>query len=174
MEDPKNCTNYYLCMAMELPTDSPLPCPSGNVFDPSKSECVAGSSCTPSCHPPPCDMTCSYDGDLISHPFNCSVYYECSNGSVAGEPFTCPSELPYFDGENCTSDAATCCDDLCTPYCYPGDIEIPDPVDCTSFYICLAEGLAEQQYHNKCPYNELFDVVSGRCRQMIECLILCH
>lgn len=171
-EDPKNCHNYYICMTGGIPTHDPLPCGDNNHFDPSEGDCVGGGDCTDSCVLPPCHVTCTASVDIISDPFNCSVYRVCAGGNYIAE-YHCPNDTPFFDGEYCQIDPDQCCSELCTPYCYPDVIQAPDPNDCRSFYICEAEGKPEQDHHFTCDDNEVFDFIVGRCVTGTSCRNLC-
>ncbi|XP_053632543.2 peritrophin-44-like [Cherax quadricarinatus] len=174
VEDPANCTRYYVCLDDDLPTENPLSCPSGTSFDNSSLSCTGSVPCDPSCTPAVCHLTCnnSITVDSISDPMDCSIYYVCSNGDVFG-PMECPASTPYFDGETCVNDKSACCGDLCVPYCQPGEIQVPDPIDCTKYYVCPETGAVKPEYHFTCPAGSNFEVALGTCVADAPCIILC-
>nr|XP_053632546.1 uncharacterized protein LOC128688647 [Cherax quadricarinatus] len=167
--DPKNCTNYYFCKD-EIPSDHALPCDAGMIFD--NGDCAPGPACTPICEVTVCPITCNGSYSMISDPFDCSKYYICTAGQVNG-PLTCPDDKPYFNGENCVKDKEVCCAVSCTPYCGPGIVEAPDPVDCTKYYMCLEVGIPNEDYHFPCSSGEVFDFQTGRCSSDASCITLC-
>ena len=172
VEDPKDCRNYYICMSSG-PTDHTLSCGAVNHFDPELGECASGTACFPSCVLPPCHLTCTDNIDLISDPFDCSMYYVCLAGGVVGESYRCPNDKPYFDGKFCVGNEDTCCSELCTPYCYSYVVQAPDPKNCTKYYICEHEGQPDESHHFSCGKHEVFDVSVGRCVKGAQCKTLC-
>ncbi|XP_045105059.1 uncharacterized protein LOC123500404 [Portunus trituberculatus] len=173
VEDPKNCTKYYICMPGHIPTQSSLPCDPGNIFDPDLGICSPGNTCTASCVPPDCHLTCTEQVDLISDPYDCSVYWVCLAGQVVGDSKRCEADAPYFNGKFCVNDKSQCCTELCRPYCYEGVYQAPDPTNCTAFYICEEEGVPSEDVHFSCKDNEIFDITLGRCTPDAQCRPLC-
>ncbi|KAK8376896.1 hypothetical protein O3P69_010081 [Scylla paramamosain] len=173
VEDPKDCKRYYICMSGEVPSDVSVPCDPGNIFDPHLEVCSPGDTCMASCVPPNCHLTCTEQVDLISDPFDCSVYWMCLAGQVVGDSKRCESDAPYFNGKFCVQDKSQCCSELCTPYCYKDVYQIPDPTNCTAFYICEKEGVPSEAYHFSCKNNEIFDITLGRCTPDAQCRPLC-
>ncbi|XP_063599181.1 protein psiA-like [Penaeus indicus] len=171
--DPKNCTQYYLCLNGEVPTDHPLWCDPGEIFDTTLNECQPGSGCTDQCPAtvPNCHFTCDGLYDLVSDPSSCSQYFVCLPHGL--EPFGCPAGAPYFNGESCVDDKGACCSDPCTPFCEAATTQVPDPTDCTKYYICLEPGLASEEYHFTCDAGQNFNLVTGRCDSGASCVILC-
>ncbi|XP_047484360.1 mucin-2-like [Penaeus chinensis] len=172
--DPRNCTQYYLCLNGEVPTDHPLWCEPGEIFDTTLNECQVGTDCTDQCPAtvPNCHFTCNGTYDLVSDPSSCSQYFVCLPHGLEG-PFGCPAGAPYFNGENCVDDKDTCCSDPCTPFCEAAVTQVPDPTDCTKYYICLEPGLASEEYHFTCDAGQNFNYVTGRCDSGASCVILC-
>ncbi|MPC97560.1 hypothetical protein E2C01_092881 [Portunus trituberculatus] len=159
-------------MPGEIPSDASLSCGDNNHFDPAIGECAGGGQCTPSCELPPCHITCTTSVDIISDPFNCTVYKVCAGGNYVGS-YQCPPDASYFDGKYCQNDPDQCCSELCTPYCYPDVIQAPDPHDCHSYYICETVGAPADDHHFKCGDNQIFDFVLGRCITGDNCRNLC-
>ncbi|XP_069178926.1 peritrophin-1-like [Procambarus clarkii] len=172
--DPKNCTNYYICIDDGIYSDHAVPCPSGNYFDPSSSACAPGSAddCEAPCKPSDCHITCNGSFSLISDPLECGKYYVCIAGSP-GLPVTCSPDAPYFNGVNCVDDKEVCCIVSCDPYCQPGIVETPDPTDCTKYYMCNEEGAVDPNLHFSCGSGEHFDYQIGRCASGATCNPLC-
>ncbi|XP_069178924.1 peritrophin-48-like [Procambarus clarkii] len=172
--DPKNCTNYYICFDDDINSDHPIPCPSGNYFDPSSSACVPGSAddCEAVCNPSDCLFTCNGSFSLISDPFDCGTFYIC----IAGQPtetLHCTIDAPYFDGVNCVNNREECCTVSCVPYCQPGIALTPDPTDCTKYYMCVEEGAVDPNLQFTCGSGEHFDYQIGRCVLGASCTNLC-
>lgn len=173
VEDPLNCTQFYLCVYDGQPSDDTVACGPGDIFDAAIGECVPGSSCQPSCVPTKCDSKCTGIEDFIQDPLNCNAYYLCIIGQNIEGPYYCPPDRPYFDGNHCISDDSRCCDNLCLPYCHPGDVQIIDPKDCSQYYLCTEEGPASENTHFPCPSGETFQISSGKCQPDVACVILC-
>ncbi|XP_069178529.1 uncharacterized protein [Procambarus clarkii] len=172
VEDPLNCTNYYICVGDGEPSDVPIPCDSDTSFNAVVGNCSGPADCHPTCTPSPCHLTCTGNMDMISDPKDCSIYYICSPGNIIG-PYDCPADRPYFNGETCVKDNTVCCGDLCNAYCQAGIAEIADPYDCHKFYMCPEAGPAEEKYHFTCPSGGTFDVAVGQCVVGAPCNILC-
>lgn len=172
VEDPRNCNQYYICLADESTTDHALVCENGH-FDTGLSECVPGEACTPTCPPIICQVACTGPGDIIANPIECGQYYLCDAALNAIGPYECPIETPFFNGKNCVADDTQCCQIQCTPYCNPGDIQIIDPLDCTKYYICVDEGNPLETNHFSCPDGENFDIASSKCKEGATCITLC-
>ncbi|KAK7086507.1 hypothetical protein SK128_015258 [Halocaridina rubra] len=163
VEDPRNCTRYYICMAGELPSDVPLPCPSGEEFMSGVCQAPApgATPCSPSCSPTGCHLTCTSIGDHIADPFNCQAFYTCDVGGPGIVQF-CPESIPHFDHsqQKCANDESVCCSPSCEPYCDTNVIQIADPTDCTKFYICDSAPIYPPF---SCPPGEIFDIGIGHC-----------
>ncbi|XP_069179291.1 uncharacterized protein [Procambarus clarkii] len=171
--DPLDCTRYYLCLGDDnLPSDSSIACPTGESFDPTTFACKFQLSCLPSCDLQFCHLQCNTAVMNIFDPNNCSIFYQCVGGLPIG-PFVCPVHLPYFDGQSCGTDKSTCCSDPCLAYCFEEDMEIPDPHDCTRYYICTGTGPATEKEHQTCSSGSNFDVSTGRCVAGAPCNIPC-
>lgn len=183
VSDPLNCNNYYICLSDGVASDASVPCPAGEEFDTASGTLAAPcktpgtTPCTATCTlppPPDCHLTCdpSLVAEYIRDPLRCDTYYLCSYGAVVTQ-LTCKASTPYFDGKVCVADPGVCCANPCTPYCYSGVVQAPDPLDCTAYYICLAQGPADANYHYKCDANKHFDIPAGRCVEGAECDSLC-
>ncbi|XP_071544982.1 uncharacterized protein [Panulirus ornatus] len=174
VEDPMNCTKFYISIGHDLCTDVSVPCEPGNIFDPGTKGCVAGTTCTPSCQPIACHLTCNGTLDTIADVKNCSLYYFCPvSGGMPIGPISCPADRPVFDGQNCITDKSKCCEDFCVPFCHPGLIQVPDPKDCTKFYVCVEEGPVDENLHFSCDSGQHFDVTEGHCVSGGTCEALC-
>nr|XP_045600705.1 uncharacterized protein LOC123759616 [Procambarus clarkii] len=170
--DPLNCTNFYICLADNMPTNHAVPCPAGEIFNPETLLCEAGLNCVPVCQPPNCHITCNGSFSLISDPFNCGVYHICIAGQVTATVH-CEADNPFFNGENCVNDKDVCCTVSCVPYCQPGIVQAPDPTDCTKYYICVEEGPVDSSLHFPCDSGQYFDYQTGRCLSGTSCTNLC-
>ncbi|XP_071513111.1 uncharacterized protein [Panulirus ornatus] len=173
--DPTDCHQYYICMWGGRPTDHVLRCPRDHKFDPTHNDCVPDDGCTPSCTTTTtstCHYECGGDNDLLTNPFDCSAYYLCETDQKHG-PFFCPSDRPYFNGRYCVESDGACCRETCVPYCMEGNIQIPDPLDCQSFYICLEKGLASTELHFECKAGMVMDEGKGRCVTRDHCDPVC-
>ncbi|KAK7083053.1 hypothetical protein SK128_005618 [Halocaridina rubra] len=176
--DPVNCTNYYFCLADHNPSDLPLPCPPGTSFptDGTGTDCTGTVPCDPICGGGggvACHITCNGTGDYISDPFDCGTYYECDAAGPIVPGRVCPPDRPHFDGESCVNNADICCYPGCSPVCEAAATQIPDPTDCTKFYICTEAGTPDESLHFPCPPGQNFDIGSGHCTAAAECKILC-
>ncbi|KAB7496468.1 hypothetical protein Anas_06631 [Armadillidium nasatum] len=165
VRDPEDCHSYYICLTDSqgniYPSDNPVRCNEGYYF--SGSSCYTGS-CVNQCINL-CQAECtSYNYEKVADFKDCSSFYLCSPGRIRTH-HRCPSTTPYFDGSDCSKDkydCCTCCDE-CTSYCDDTYIEVADPYDCRSYYLCLTTGfpLAENRY--TCNEGEYFDASLGRC-----------
>ncbi|XP_069179220.1 uncharacterized protein [Procambarus clarkii] len=175
--DPVNCTRFYVCAADGTPSDSPASCPAGTYFDGTAStpDCTGELPCDPTCELPKCLTTCAADLDKIFDQTSCSRYYICMGGSLLG-PIECPVDQPYFDGvgSTCSTDEAVCCGDPCIAYCYEPGSQVPDPYDCTKYYLCTKVGLVNEQYVVNCPSGSNYDANLGHCVVGGPCNIMCN
>lgn len=163
--DPTNCQNYYLCLADCQPSDVPFSCDAGFMFDNSTSECIEEDSVDLDCGvcPPDCRFACdpSVELSFFADYKLCNKYYLCNGEQVT--PLTCPTETPYFDGDQCQDDQSLCCD-WCSPYCFDAFVEIADPTNCNNFYVCKQAGYypgPDDLF--SCPTGEKFDGALGHC-----------
>lgn len=172
--DPTDCHRYYTCNVDGRPSDHSVPCGTGERFDQLTEECVPDDGCIPSCDAAAaaCHYTCDAAGDLLTDPFDCNTYYYCHNDDKLG-PFICPEERPFFNGRFCVEDAASCCRDSCVAYCFSNSIQIPDPLDCGMYYMCLEEGFPWEEYHFQCGPGKVMDAREGKCRPGDQCQPLC-
>ncbi|ROT65560.1 peritrophin-44-like protein [Penaeus vannamei] len=169
--DPKDCTQYYYCLVGEMPTDSPVPCEEGHVFDTATGSCVSGTDCTDLCSSKECNYVCNDNLEVVSDPLNCGQYYFCLPSGEEG-PIYCPDDRPFFNGETCVN-TYECCSDPCAPYCVAPGSQIPDPKNCSMFYVCLEEGPPSEDLHFSCPDGANFDVTVGFCFEGAQCQFLC-
>lgn len=154
--DPRNCHQYYTCLADGTASDFVTTCPDGDKFD----------SVTLTCSPDlgnvtcmTCDPRCTFECPgheimFIASRWNCSEYILCGMGEQ--DPIECPIEVPYFDGVECQGDPTSCCD-LCQVFCRSAFTEIADPTDCRFFYYCSEDLYFPGEVDRyMCPEGELF------------------
>ncbi|RXG61428.1 hypothetical protein Avbf_16330 [Armadillidium vulgare] len=128
-----------------------------------------------------------YQGNKVPNPEDCFSYYLCledkqGNYFPSDNPIKCPDgsyydayyngcyygstceRTPYFDGSECSKESYVCCDccDECTPYCDDTYLEIADPYDCRSYYLCLTKGFPTDDNRYTCKEGEYFDASLGR------------
>ncbi|XP_071544989.1 uncharacterized protein [Panulirus ornatus] len=172
VSDPTDCAKFYVCLADGLPSDESYSCLSG-YFNPVTQDCSGTSPICPNlCTPKQCQMTCKTPPQYIADPKDCRKFYVCTGVSVLG-PFDCPPENPLYGGTHCGNDSTKCCSDLCYPYCFEANVNIPDPLNCTMYYGCRATGAVEEGWHFPCPGGENFDIPSGECTSGASCTVLC-
>ncbi|XP_042220393.1 uncharacterized protein LOC121865135 isoform X1 [Homarus americanus] len=169
VEDPNDCHRYYICLQEGHPSDHSIPCPAEHRFTSTYGDCVPDDGCTPSCTTPvstttsrACHYTCNSEGDLLTDPFDCNSYYLCHADGQSG-PYICPEDRPYFNGQFCVENIESCCRDPCVVFCYPNNIQIPDPLDCRRFYICVEEGSPYEDHHYDCKPGMVMDPGVGVC-----------
>lgn len=172
--DPKNCYNYYVCVSTAggvTSSDTSFACPDGQYFDTTSAKCADETTPCQSVCGGQCSLSCSEALDVLGFPGNCSKYYVCifGGGRVLTE---CPVETPYFNGENCTTNSATCCD-FCSATCDQIGVQIPDPLDCRSYYVCVQTGPANPDYRGTCDHGQIFDSNLGECTAGTTCTPLC-
>lgn len=112
------------------------------------------------CLPELRNLTCNNNSDLLSHPTNCSRYFECS--TLRPIVRDCPDDL-HFSNElkTCVATGEAGCDAM---YCSKFDNPmrptlLPDPTDCAAFYKCNNG----QPLPMLCPNNLYFSVERDRC-----------
>lgn len=179
VHDPKNCTNFYLCLDNGQVTDHPVPCDTGNEFPVGGTQCVPedpSAPCSPACPDGAgsgeCHLSCDGGLDFVSDPTDCSKYFMCIPGGV--HALSCPDEHPYFNGKECGNDKDTCCVPGCFAICETPNTLIPDPKDCQRFYYCEEVGEAEENYHFSCADNENFNIQTAECSVEASCTVLCN
>ncbi|RXG50770.1 hypothetical protein Avbf_12337 [Armadillidium vulgare] len=111
----------------------------------------------------------SYNYEKVADFKDCSSFYKCSPGRIKVH-HKCPSTTPYFDGSDCSKDKYDCCNccDECTPYCDDDYLEVADPYDCRSFYLCLTAGFPSDEDRYTCNEGQYFDASLGRCEPEFE------
>ncbi|KAK7067836.1 hypothetical protein SK128_025834 [Halocaridina rubra] len=177
--DPYNCTKYYICIDEE-PTPESIPCGEEEYFD--GVDCVENSQpCSPICSPgggDNCKLTCSYVGEFINDPTDCTGYYECAIGGILNRE--CPPERPYFNSKKnnsgfiCGLDESVCCVPPCTPYCKSSNTMITDPNSCQHYYLCTEIGEPPEEMKMPCASDEHFEIPLGKCSNYGVCQVLCQ
>lgn len=177
VEDPTNCTNFYVCFGDGIVADQPSECEDGDMFDATAGQCATMSDppCEPSCAggggSGNCHLLCDASLDFVSHHSDCGKYLVCVPGGT--EELDCPPEHPFFDGESCGNDESLCCVPGCNPTCEAANTLIPDPNDCQRYYFCEAVGEPDENYHFTCADNGNFNVHLGECSTEAPCTLLC-
>lgn len=164
--DPDNCNQYYLCLkavdGSVFPSDDPLDCPSGQFFNWETGNCTDenGEACKDLCINS-CLLACAETDDLIALPDSCSSYGFCTTPTTFIST-SCSEPNLYFDGSKCQNDSSRCCD-TCTPFCSSPYTETRDPYSCTSYYLCISEGVPNESDLHECEEGKHFDVDQARC-----------
>ncbi|RXG55602.1 hypothetical protein Avbf_15916 [Armadillidium vulgare] len=168
--DPEDCFSYYNCIqdvqGNIVPTDNSFKCQEGTYFDPGNyGNCIVGSNCTNNCLNL-CQADCTaYNYENVPDFDDCSSFYTCQPGGFKSH-HKCPKETPYFDGSQCSKEKYVCCEccDECSPFCESTGIQIADPYDCRSFYLCLdTTGVPSVEDRYTCKEGEYFEPLSARC-----------
>ncbi|KAK7067895.1 hypothetical protein SK128_023094 [Halocaridina rubra] len=120
-----------------------------------------------------CHLSCNGEHDLLTDPFDCSGFYYCTKTGIDG-PYLCPEDRPFFNGVHCTTDMTSCCHPKCLPYCPHEGIEVEDPLDCNSYYICVEEGLPGEEVHFQCGLGRVYIATVGRCVKGRTCTNVCN
>lgn len=108
----------------------------------------------------------------MGDPFDCSVYYRCESQRLVG-PLLCPDDAPHFNGKRCAEDQSQCCRHPCVPLCWAKGIQIPDPYNCSMYYICAEEGEPSAELYFPCRPDDVFDAAAGQCVPGTECTKSC-
>ncbi|KAK7086083.1 hypothetical protein SK128_005376 [Halocaridina rubra] len=169
--DPNNCTQYYVCLPGQVPSDDPFSCSVGEEFDPVLGNCTAPYGCKPTCAGSGCHMTCYNVDEYIADPVNCSLFYVCDiNGPGAAE--ACPGSSPFYNPVSgiCTQDSSVCCKPSCIPFCEELSIQVPDPKNCSQYYQCNSGPVYPPK---ACPAGEVFNIGTGRCDPTAKCVEWC-
>lgn len=138
----------------------------GNHFSEEKMFCVHPDLAL--CAPELRDLTCSNETQLLSHPTNCSRYFECSDMRPSVEE--CPDDLHFSSVLNkCVEPEEAQCDPMyCSKFDNPRRPKLlADPANCAAFYKCHNG----QPVPMHCPTNLYFSVERDRCefRFDVEC-----
>jgi hypothetical protein len=125
---------------------------------------------------PSCDNSSGtlVEGSKVPNPFDCTTFYVCSDVDGDGtletsdSPISCP-EGTYFDPSYTTclsiptdgSSYCTACNP-CEVVCTEDELgaPLPDPYDCSSYFVCLAGGSLA---HVDCGPDEGFDYLQSEC-----------
>ncbi|XP_042867653.1 peritrophin-1-like [Penaeus japonicus] len=181
VRDPTDYTKYYICLDVDgsgnlLPSSESVPCPPGKFFndghtlpkcDPIEDmpDVVVRTTCDP------CKPHCPEGGIVTPHPTDCSRYYVCLNDGHTVE-YECATGY-YFDyiAGVCSEDRTHCYEycDPCQPHCTHVYQRVPDPYNCTKFYLCTVGGVVSF----KCPYGKVFNEELHLCQTGINCINNC-
>ncbi|XP_042880296.1 uncharacterized protein LOC122258422 [Penaeus japonicus] len=175
LADPQNCHKFYYCYDdssgnYEI-TDSPFWCQDhGAVFSQENQLCgnyTCDVSCSGTCTPYECNPADAGQGKKPD-PYDCSKYYSCPDDQA----MQCEGDKPFFDGDQCQGDESKCCH--CKPYCHKGELfkNVPDPVDCTSYYFCVKE-YDFPMYQGTCDSGN-FNPFTAQCEENFPCVTLCQ
>lgn len=177
--DPNNCNQAFICLDSGGMSEVAASCPYDEpYFVETTCDCSATSPLT--CTGPTCLTTCNTGttGHYISDTTDCSLYHECQPGEII--PHVCPVEQPHFDflGQQCVSSDSVCCIAVtsCSPFCVDAGTQIPDPYDCTMYYLCVVDSTPADQdpnVHASCPPGEIFDGDESVCCQSAPCNETC-
>ncbi|CAL4126364.1 unnamed protein product, partial [Meganyctiphanes norvegica] len=144
----------------------PLTCPDEfYCFDPAYNECMHGEdSCAKLCdkQEQSCQYECNAFGDLIADAEDCNKNYLCVGDGPPFSPvaLTCPPDTPYFDGFECVTDQASCCNCQIESCTEEGEL-LADPQDCHAYYLCVMIGGDLMQLPVDCPNGGSF--INGAC-----------
>ncbi|XP_063599141.1 uncharacterized protein LOC134775517 [Penaeus indicus] len=174
LSDNENCHKFYYCFDDDGDntydiTDTSYWCEDhGAVFSQGDQRCgnyTCVESCSGTCAPYECSSDPSQE--KRSDPYDCSIYYTCSDGAAVH----CEGDKPFFDGDQCQEDESKCCH--CKPYCHQGErfTNVPDPLDCKSFYFCVSE-YDFPTYQSTCDGGN-FNPFTGLCDETFPCVTLC-
>ncbi|XP_027237413.2 uncharacterized protein [Penaeus vannamei] len=175
LSDPQDCHKYYICYNEEgdgddtyFITGESYWCEDhGAVFSQVDQLCgdyTCAESCSGTCAPYECiDLL----QDKIADPYNCTKYHTCSDGKTV----QCEGDKPFFDGDQCQADESKCCH--CKPYCHQGQkfTNVPDPLDCKSYYFCVNEH-DFPTYQSTCDVGN-FDPFTSQCSETVPCITIC-
>lgn len=181
VRDPTDFTRYYICLDVDgsgnlLPSSDSVQCPPGQFFndahtlprcDPIEDtpEVITTATCDP------CEAHCPEAGMLAPHPTDCSRYYVCLADGLAIE-HDCEAGY-YFDYKTgmCSEDESYCYQycDPCKPHCTHVYQRVPDPYNCTKFYLCIVGGSVSF----KCPHQMVFNAESHLCEKSVNCINNC-
>ncbi|KAK4300994.1 hypothetical protein Pmani_026838 [Petrolisthes manimaculis] len=170
IQDPKDCTKYYVCNNGEANTD-PFECPPLQYFNPATQQCEIGSCsptdiCVPDCRFEPVPGKPS----VLAHRTSCSKYYSFDGVTMTEKDC---GEGQYFNGQACVFDPNECCDP-CLYFCETASTNIADPTNCRSYYHCLHNLYfpleAELLY---CPDGMTYSLSVNDCVTESDCSQLC-
>lgn len=173
--DPGNCHKFYYCYDDDSDTvyditDTSYWCEDhGAVFNQDSQVCgnyTCVETCSGTCAPYECNVS-DLSQTKSSDPLDCSKYYVCPTGAMK----QCEGDKPFFDGDQCQEDESKCCH--CKPYCHQGELfrNIPDPVDCKSYYFCINE-YDFPLYQASCTSGN-FNPYTGKCDDVFPCILAC-
>ncbi|XP_037786301.1 mucin-5AC-like [Penaeus monodon] len=121
----------------------------------------------------PCHFTCRDTLEMINDQNSCSAFRVCLPDGPLG-PVTCPGNTFFhWESQTCVEDSGVCCSVACTPICTSAGVQIPDPTDCTRFYVCIETGQPSEDAHLTCPSGTSFDAEAQRCLADVECEAVC-
>ncbi|XP_027214706.2 peritrophin-44 [Penaeus vannamei] len=174
LADPRNCHKYYICYNEEgdgddtyfITGDSFWCEDPDDVFSEKDDRCgdyTCVESCSGTCAPYECiDLQ-----DKRADPYDCTKYHTCPDGKTV----QCEGDKPFFDGDQCQADESKCCH--CKPYCSQGQKfkNVPDPLDCKSYYFCVNEHEFPTS-RTTCTIGN-FDMNAGKCDESAPCIVTC-
>lgn len=182
MPDPENCNQYFFCIDEQTPSNTPVSCPfSDPYFDYTTTVCACSKSnvhCYLGANACIFDCSTGSSGHYISDTVSCNVYYQCTPNGMEG-PHICSTGTPNFDliTQACVNDPSVCCyaPKPCEPVCDTVGTQIPDPFDCTKFYLCVAVGPADAapNIHATCDPGEQFNYMTTLCSPLTPCIQPC-
>ncbi|XP_063615192.1 mucin-2-like [Penaeus indicus] len=121
----------------------------------------------------PCHFTCRDSLEMINDKSSCNAFHLCLPDGPLG-PITCPGNTYFhWESQTCVEDSGVCCSVSCTPMCTSVGVQIPDPIDCARFYVCVETGQPSEDVHLTCPSGTFFDAETHRCLADVECEAVC-
>ncbi|XP_068231665.1 uncharacterized protein [Palaemon carinicauda] len=148
-------------------------------------------------NPSECSPTCLVPDSWLPDPTDCHYFYVCHFlNDIISKPrrIACPANRPVFsrDEGRCQAKApcvVTCQKPVtisptaptdimntdCNPKCLIPYSSVPDPSDCTRYYICIfLNDLTLEPVRGKCPRTKpFFDPVSMECSKFVNCNTRC-
>jgi len=143
----------------QSPTPTPTPTTQSPTPSPTPTPTTQSPTPTPSTARPDVPQCPESGTILLPDAKNCSLYYVCVNGGSF--PVTCPEGYYFSEAlQNCDVKENVQCKSEVLPKCPPnGTALVPDPADCSAFYVCI-DGSFDRI---ECPNGYNFNVQQGRC-----------
>ncbi|XP_069970527.1 mucin-2 [Penaeus vannamei] len=177
---------------MQADTDSEGPAGVTSPFDNSQTyQNVSASGTLPSI----CQPTCLIPDSWLADPTDCHYFYVChfiDYLSMKPQRIRCPEDKPVFsqDEGKCMASiqcVVTCPGAVapmppptpdttsCQPKCVIPNSLVPDPMDCTHYYICVfLRGLTPHPVRARCPSTKpFFHRTKLRCEAEARCIEMC-
>ncbi|XP_064100301.1 uncharacterized protein LOC135211120 [Macrobrachium nipponense] len=145
-------------------------------------------------NPSECSPTCLVPDSWLPDPTDCHHFYVCHFlNDIISKPrrIACPANRPVFSREEgrclakapcivtCQTPATIATTELmntdCNPKCLVPYSSVPDPSDCTRYFICIfLYDLTLEPVRAKCPRTKpFFDPVSKKCEKWARCITGC-